>query len=716
MKKIFFISLLLFFSLANSAAPAWPDSILVHQPDGSDLWVYDRGDEFYGWVETTDGFVIVKNVSGVFEYATSNTSHLLPSGVKVHNRSSKSQSEINHAKSQIDVVRKVMSIRKAKDEPLRTPHIPSIPVIGTRKVLTIIAEFSDLSCTYTRYNFDSLMNTIGYSGHGNAGSVRDFYYENSYEQLTLQSTVIGPFLASLPSYNYIFAPGGSAENAKNLVIEAINWADAQGVDFSTFDGDNDGYVDCIHVIYAGNYYSTGGSGIIWPFNSKFITPIIKDGVNISEFIMTPEKLGAVDTEITSIGVICHELGHVLGSPDFYGLNANTTDAQYIGTGVWDIMGNGANNLSGKSPAHHNPFTKTVIFQWTTPNTISSSEENSVFNIPASSQNAAAIYKIPTLTTGEYYLLENRQKVSFDSSLPYNGLLVYHINDDIEDSIPTNCINTTLPQKCYLVNPMSIQNVPTNLSSYGQTYMNVFSYESPTYLQDNIFFTSQTTPSSQSWAGVSTGVDVCFIQHNGSNMKFVVNPQIEGPYTMTDTTAWYHIRNVPAGATITWSIQNISPQTFQFETASPQNRDSMRIAWRQIPPDPGLPINGNSEVNGPKPRYQQADITVTVSSGGQSYSTTKRIRKEQYSLPFMLRDENSNDHIPEIIVQGDYVQITKINGSSTIEVWNALLGRVLTQRVTDETEMIDVRNLPQGVYIVILKEGETIVAETKVFIQ
>lgn len=192
-------------------------------------------------------------------------------------------------------------------------------------------------------------------------------------------------------------------------------------------------------------------------------------------------------------------------------------------------------------------------------------------------------------------------------------------------------------------------------------------------------------------------------------------RIEGPYTMTDTTAWYHIRNVPAGATITWSINNHSAHTFEFVTASPQNRDSMRVAFRQIPANPGHPINGNSEIDGLKPLYQQADLTITVSSGGQSYSMTKNIRREIYSSPFMLRDTNSNDHKPEIIVQGDYVQITKINDASTIEVWNAMHGRVLTQRAAGDTEQIDIHNLPKGIYVVILKEEESIVAETKVLI-
>ena len=43
------------------ADPALPDSVLIHQLDGTNLWVYDCGDEYYNWVESTDGFVIIKN-------------------------------------------------------------------------------------------------------------------------------------------------------------------------------------------------------------------------------------------------------------------------------------------------------------------------------------------------------------------------------------------------------------------------------------------------------------------------------------------------------------------------------------------------------------------------------------------------------------------------------------------------------------------------------
>ena len=38
--------MLLFSAVITFADPAWPDSVLVHQPDGTNCWVYDRGDEY----------------------------------------------------------------------------------------------------------------------------------------------------------------------------------------------------------------------------------------------------------------------------------------------------------------------------------------------------------------------------------------------------------------------------------------------------------------------------------------------------------------------------------------------------------------------------------------------------------------------------------------------------------------------------------------------
>lgn len=45
-KKTLILLLLLCSCIIIFADPAWPDSVLVYQPDGTNLWVYDRGDEY----------------------------------------------------------------------------------------------------------------------------------------------------------------------------------------------------------------------------------------------------------------------------------------------------------------------------------------------------------------------------------------------------------------------------------------------------------------------------------------------------------------------------------------------------------------------------------------------------------------------------------------------------------------------------------------------
>jgi len=44
-----------------------------------------------------------------------------------------------------------------------------------------------------------------------------------------------------------------------------------------------------------------------------------DGVIVDDYIIVPEIL-ALDGNITTIGVICHELGHVFGLPDLYDID------------------------------------------------------------------------------------------------------------------------------------------------------------------------------------------------------------------------------------------------------------------------------------------------------------------------------------------------------------------------------------------------------------
>ena len=188
-------------------------------------------------------------------------------------------------------------------------------------------------------------------------------------------------------------------------------------------------------------------------------------------------------------------------------------------------------------------------------------------------------------------------------------------------------------------------------------------------------------------------------------------QIEGPGILTDTTAWYHLRNVPAGATITWSITNISPLSSKtFVRASAQGRDSVRIAYRDLSINPGGPKAGDTPAEPLITRYQYADLTVTVSSGSNSYSTTKRIGKQITIAPhpFFLRSNTANDNM--IVNTND--EYLPNAGNYTIELWHSMYGLMRTQEIQNTNESVETVGLPQGVYIILCKDQNGAIIDQK----
>ena len=107
-----------------------------------------------------------------------------------------------------------------------------------------------------------------------------------------------------------------------LVKDACNCIDSS-IDFSRFCNNGANKVDLVIFLAAGHSESEGGGdGCLWPqFSSlsKFNTSLTLDNSRIDDFIICPELSG--DT-VAGAGVICHELGHFIGLPDFYDTDRN----------------------------------------------------------------------------------------------------------------------------------------------------------------------------------------------------------------------------------------------------------------------------------------------------------------------------------------------------------------------------------------------------------
>jgi hypothetical protein len=95
MNKLLFILLFILIGSQNLfAVIAYPYPVEYQQPDGRTITVILRGDESLHWYETVDGYTLLKNRDGIFEYVTQNTNNdLVPSGIAVKNVAERTSSE-----------------------------------------------------------------------------------------------------------------------------------------------------------------------------------------------------------------------------------------------------------------------------------------------------------------------------------------------------------------------------------------------------------------------------------------------------------------------------------------------------------------------------------------------------------------------------------------------------------------------------------------------
>lgn len=532
MKKLLFIALFTFVYLHKPfAAPAYPGILKYTQPDGSEISILLKGDETVHWAETTDGYTLLSNGKNGWEYAfTDSKGDLKASGVlarEINKRTSnelkllrKLSKNIRFSPKQVNVLKSVWEAKHGSEKLIDAGQYfkkggiyPTTPngrrkvfsPTGSKKLILILIEYTDVKFTKTRQDFVDLMNTQNYNLNGAEGSVKDYFNEISYGQFNLQTDVAPQVYTADYDMAYYGAPNGSAHDirAYNLMLEAVQKADAD-VDFSQYDNDNDGSVDGVYIIYAGfGEASSGLVNTIWPHASS-ITGQSFDGKAITKYSCSNE-LNANGT-LTGIGVICHEFGHVCGAPDYYDTDF-ATGGDFIATGNWDLMDRGLYNTttakSGSKPAHLNPFEK-IKAGWVTPSVINSTTS---LTIPDISSNPA-VYIYNTSTANEYFMLENRQKTGFNAGCPGHGLVIYHYSKAVWDATR----NKTYPQGFYPVCAGANTNPGTTAASYGN--INTSACPFPGTMGKRAFYNTGI-PNSKSWAGNDTELLLTAINENAN---------------------------------------------------------------------------------------------------------------------------------------------------------------------------------------------------------
>ena len=477
--------------------PAYPKRITVIV-NGQERFIRLFGDERSKRAETEDGYTIIQDKQGKWCYALLNQDSVLyPSAWELGAEEFPS----SKFKRFLDQTPKHIAAATLQRVEAPSTRHNAKAAIGRRRILVILMSYQNLHFTKTKTDYEKLFNEEGYREDQAKGSVRDFYLASSYGQLQLESDIYGPYTTSQNMEFYGGNSGmvnGQDANAYSLFEEAITNA-ARDADLQLYDGDGDGFIDNVHIIFAGHGEEAGASSnAIWSHEASFYRPYEIQGLKIDRYSCAPELRGNSGNGISRIGPHCHEIGHALGAMDFYDTNYST-DGEFLGTGKWDVMASGSWNNDGITPADFNPYVKAYNFGWIKPKVLPLGD----ITIQPSSSSAENYYILKSTEYGDYYFLENRIKGERGDGLPGEGLLFFHIHSDIANA--GNEINSTAPQKCYVVCASTRSPIPnTTPASYGDINTDGCPFPGHT---GNTNFGQSSIPKAFYWEDNACGIEI-----------------------------------------------------------------------------------------------------------------------------------------------------------------------------------------------------------------
>jgi M6 family metalloprotease-like protein len=497
--------ILLLGAKVSMAVPACPGGAKVTQPDGTEITIYLRGDEYAHWNESEDGFQIVKSEkSGEWVYIQEEAGAAVAGRHVVGKADPKAIGALRPNKEKMSA----QAERSRTEKSMVAEQSAFALTTGTMYNLVVLVNFSDLAVAYPRQSYDDLFNQVGYTADGAVGSVKDYYQEVSYNNLTVQSTVVEAVTLD-HGYAYYGANDAYGDDVRprEMVQQALAKLEARGFDFSTVDGDGDGWVDGLTIIHAGGgeEYSGNDSDYIWSHQWVLSSVVTYDGVSMQMYHTEPARRGwdayPSTQGITRIGVICHENGHFLGLPDLYDYGYDSE-----GAGDFCLMGGGSwNGNYGTTPAHMSAWCKSSL-GWVSPTLMSSGGVYSLGQVETNAQ----VYKLQGgFPSTQYFLVENRQGVGFDAGLPgsLRGVLIWHI----DETQPNNDDQTH-----YMVDleeASGTQHLELDLNAGDDA--DYFRAGNATV------FTESSTPNNLSYAGQMLGVNITDVGTSGASMPITI---------------------------------------------------------------------------------------------------------------------------------------------------------------------------------------------------
>ena len=459
MKRIFLLLTVMgLLALTAAAIPADPTPVKVTQPDGSTVTVRLHGDEFFHITQTIDGYTLVKNAAGYYTYARQESDgRLVSSGVIAHDAAFRSGSEL----ASLAGIPKGLNDRPAAQSGARrlSSRNSVIRRVGADGLfdydrfrgLIILINYTDKKFSMPNAGdfYSDMVNTHDFTGYtlngrrvNMTGSVRDYFYDNSYHIFDPHFDVVGPV-----DVDYKCTDPKSTSNAEPIFYAALAAADSL-VNYSDYDSDGDGYVDMVFFLVAGLSANYGGNNenYLWPHMYYLYRAPMFDDVAFGLYACSTEIAGWENSgyrDVNGIGTFCHEFGHVLGLPDLYDTDYEGSGGESRDPGEWSVMAGGSGNNFGRNPVGYSLYERYAL-GFTRPTVIDEAGDYSLTAIDQSNEG----FRLNADRDCEYFLIENRQQGKWDRFLPGHGMLVAHVDSTNARIWEYNEVNCNPAHMCY----------------------------------------------------------------------------------------------------------------------------------------------------------------------------------------------------------------------------------------------------------------------------
>ena len=324
-------------------------------------------------------------------------------------------------------------------------YLGGCPTTGSPAVLVIPVEFSDKTAASEGYDLNALEDAFTkIDANDGFYSVYEYYFISSYEQLTLDITVLDTWFRPSNNSSY-YANSKDSEGYSNgdqlILDEALAYLEGI-IDLSLFDSDSNGMIDAVILIntldidsdkdfqWAYRYwnYHTDSNGEYYEYDNVSANDYIWASFQFLNESYDDDGYPVYDDRsVMNTYTFIHEFAHVLGVDDYYNYNGEENPME-----GYDVM----DSMFGD----HNPYSKFNLGWITTSRLVVTDSSVTLtledFSVDGDTIIIANDWDDTLGAYQEYYVLMYYRGTGLnDMAADYgyfsrDGIVVYHVNSTL----------------------------------------------------------------------------------------------------------------------------------------------------------------------------------------------------------------------------------------------------------------------------------------------